>query len=101
MQDNTIAAISTPSGEGAIGVVRISGSNAFLVAEKVFKSFSGKTVAEIKGYIALYGEVYDGENRIDNAVLLKFCAPKSYTGEDVVEISVHGGSFVVNRVLRA
>ena len=101
MQDNTIAAISTPSGEGAIGVVRISGSNAFLVAEKVFKSFSGKTVAEIKGYTALYGEVFDSESKIDNAVLLKFCAPKSYTGEDVVELSVHGGSFVVNRVLRA
>ncbi len=101
MQNDTVAAISTPAGEGAVGVVRISGENAFLVAEKIFKSFSGKRVADIKGYTALYGAVYNGENRIDNAVLLKFCAPKSYTGEDVIEISVHGGSFVVNRVLEA
>lgn len=101
MQNDTVAAISTPAGEGAVGVVRISGENAFLVADRIFKSFSGKKVADIKGYTALYGAVYDGENRIDNAVLLKFCAPKSYTGEDVIEISVHGGSFVVNRVLRA
>lgn len=101
MQNDTVAAISTPIGEGAVGVVRISGESAFDIAEKMFKSASGKRVADIKGYTALYGSVYDGENRIDNAVLLKFCAPKSYTGENVIEISVHGGSYVVNRVLRS
>lgn len=100
MQNGTVAAISTPSGEGAIGVVRISGPEAFVIADRIFKSASGKTVASISGYTALFGTVYDGEERIDNAVLLKFCSPKSYTGEDVVEISVHGGSFVVQRVLR-
>lgn len=101
MQNDTVAAISTPIGEGAVGVVRISGESAFDIAEKMFKSASGKRVADIKGYTALYGSVYDGKNRIDNAVLLKFCAPKSYTGENVIEISVHGGSYVVNRVLRS
>ncbi len=101
MPNFTIAAISTPVGEGGIGTVRISGDSAFSIADKVFKSKNGKTVSEIGGYSALFGKVYDGDDFIDTAIALKFCAPKSYTGENTVELSVHGGSFVLNKLLRA
>lgn len=101
MQNRTIAAIATPIGEGSIGVIRISGDNAVGVADSVFKAFSGKKISDISGYCALYGEIVSGDAKIDNAVALKFTAPKSYTGEDVVEISVHGGRYVVKRILRA
>ncbi len=100
MGNSTIAAIATPMGESSISVIRISGDNAFLVADSVFRAFSGKKISEINGYTALYGEIIDGDEVIDNAVALKFIAPKSYTGENVVEISLHGGRFVVKKVLR-
>lgn len=100
MQNRTIAAIATPVGEGSIGVIRISGDNAVGVADSVFRAFSGKKIADIPGYAALYGEIISEGEKIDSAVALKFTAPKSYTGEDVVEISIHGGRYVVKRVLR-
>ncbi len=97
----TIAAIATPLGEGSIGVIRISGDDALKTADKVFKSVNGKLVSETLGYNALFGTVFNAEKRIDEAVALVFRTPKSYTGEDVVELSVHGGSFVVREALRA
>lgn len=100
MAEKTIAAISTPPGEGAIGVIRISGEDAVTVADKVFFPFSGKPLSSLSGYRAAYGEIRDGENLLDNAVALVFRAPKSYTGEDVVEISVHGGALMLRSVLR-
>lgn len=101
MQEKTIAAISTPPGEGGIGTVRISGESAISVSDKVFRSASGKKLSEIGGYTALYGKIYSENELIDEAVALIFRAPKSYTGEDVVEISVHGGSFPLKETLRA
>ena len=100
MSEKTIAAISTPAGEGAIGVIRISGEEAVVVADRVFFPFSGSPLGELSGYRAAYGEIKDGENLIDNGVALVFRAPKSYTGEDVVEISVHGGALMLRSVLR-
>ncbi len=97
----TIAAIATALGEASIGVVRISGDDAIVVADKVFRSVSGKTLLECQGYSALFGHVEANGEKIDEAVALVFLAPKSYTGENVVELSVHGGSFVVRQVLRA
>lgn len=97
----TIAAISTPLGEGGIGTVRISGECAREIADKIFKSKSGKRIADAKGYTALFGAVYEKENMLDEAVALVFSAPKSYTGEDVVELSVHGGVYVTRALLRA
>ena len=97
----TIAAVATPEGLGGIGVVRISGDNAIMVADKVFKSVSGKPLSEQDGYTALFGHIVDDGNTVDEAVALVFRAPKSYTGEDTVELSVHGGTFVVRKVLRA
>ncbi len=101
MFDKTIAAVSTPSGEGGIGTVRISGKKAIEIADKVFCSASTKKLCELEGYRALFGTVKNNEKTIDQAVALVFRAPKSYTGEDTVELSVHGGDFVVRSVLRA
>lgn len=97
----TIAAISTPQGQGGIGTVRISGDGARAVADKVFKSVSGKLIADAKGYTAMFGTVYSEGEPLDEAVALIFAAPKSYTGEDVVELSVHGGLTVTRLLLRA
>lgn len=98
---STVAAISTGMAPGGIGVVRISGEKAVETAQKVFSSFSGKKLSEIGGYHALYGRARDEKGDIDNVIALVFKAPKSYTGEDVVEISCHGGLYVTNRVLKA
>ena len=98
---STVAAISTGKAPGGIGIVRISGENAISVADSVFSSFNGKKLCEISGYSALYGKAYDKTGNIDNVVALVFKAPKSYTGEDVVEISCHGGLFVTDKVLKA
>ncbi len=100
MAERTIAAISTPQGEGAIGVIRISGEDAVSVADRVFSAVSGKPLSSLSGYKAAYGTIHDGENLLDNAVALVYRAPKSYTGEDVVEISVHGGALMLKSVLR-
>ena len=98
---STVAAISTGRAPGGIGIVRISGENAINVADSVFSSFNGKKLCEITGYSALYGKTYDKTGNIDNVVALVFKAPKSYTGEDVVEISCHGGLIVTDKVLKA
>ena len=101
MDNRTIAAIATPNAPGGIGIVRISGEDALTVAAKIFKSVSGKSVADSKGYCAHFGDVYDNNEKIDEAVCLVFRAPRSYTGEDVAEISCHGGLYLTKRVLRA
>ena len=97
----TVCAIATPAAVGGISVVRISGEQAFGIAEKVFRPASGKPVSEMKGYTAAYGKIYDGSERLDDGVLLVFRAPHSYTGEDVCEISCHGGIYVTKRVMTA
>lgn len=97
---DTIAAISTAPSAGGIGIVRISGEKARDVADKVFKSKSGKTVKQTAGYHALYGRVFDGDEPVDEAIALVFASPKSYTGEDVVELSAHGGTVVLRKILR-
>lgn len=101
MENTTIAAISTAQGEGGIGVIRISGNDAFAVADRVFKNVNNKKISEMKGYTAAFGKIYENEEEIDEAVALVFRAPHSYTGEDVVELSCHGGIFVTKQVLRA
>ena len=99
--ERTIAAIATPLGDGGIGIVRISGEKSSEIADKIFFSVSGKKISQLKGYTALFGEIRKDGVRLDEAVALRFTAPKSYTGEDVVELSVHGGSLMVKEVLRA
>ena len=96
----TIAAVSTPLGTGGISVIRVSGADAIGIVDSVFRSKSGKKLRELHGYSALFGNVYDGGDALDEAVVTVFRAPHSYTGEDVVEISCHGGMYVTHRILR-
>ena len=100
MSERTIAAVATPPGEGSVGVIRISGEKAIEIADSVFFAVSDKPLSVLKGYTAAYGEIRDGETVLDDAVALVFKAPKSYTGEDVVEISVHGGALILRDTLR-
>lgn len=101
MSEKTIAAISTAQGEGGIGVIRISGENALEIADKVFKSVNNRKICEMKGYTASFGKICHNNEEIDEAVALVFRAPHSYTGEDVVELSCHGGIYITKQVLRA
>ncbi len=98
---STVAAISTPVAAGGIGVIRISGNDAIEIASRVFVPSGKRKVNNMAGYTAAHGTVTDAGKPIDEAVLLIFRAPHSYTGEDVAEISCHGGIYVVSRVLRA
>ncbi len=98
---STIAAISTPNAVGGIAVIRISGDNAIDVAERIFTPFGGKKIANMAGYTCAYGIAHSGGERIDDCILTVFRSPHSYTGEDTVEISCHGGLFVSKKILRA
>jgi tRNA modification GTPase len=97
--EDTITAISTPLGEGGIGIVRISGKDAIRIADRIFKG--EKPLGEIPSHRASYGEIVDSVTGevIDEVLLTVFIAPKSYTAEDLVEISCHGGQLVLSRVL--
>ncbi len=97
----TIAAIATAQAAASVGMVRISGDDARAVCDRVFRAASGALLADSPGYRAYYGWVVQGEERIDEAVALVFAAPHSYTGEDVVELTCHGGMYLVRRLLRA
>ena len=97
----TIAAVATGNSVSGIGVIRISGDDAIEIAQKVFKAKDGTPLSSLKGYTAKFGNVYCDGDSFDNAVALVFRNPKSYTGEDVVELSVHGGIFIVEKTLEA
>lgn len=101
MAEKTVAAISTPMGVGGMGTIRISGEKAIEIADKVFYSASGEKLENLKGYTARYGRIAWNGKDIDDAVALVFRAPHSFTGENVVEITAHGGNFVLKTVLRA
>ena len=96
----TIAAIATAHGPGGVGMIRVSGDRAIEVVEKIFKTASGVGLANLTGYMARYGRICDGETVVDDAVALVFRNPHSYTGEDVVELTCHGGESVMRMVLR-
>src|SRR6201982_836966 len=97
---DTIPAISTPPGEGAIALVRISGANAIEIADKV--SRGKEPPSKFASHLQHVGEIFSAENQlIDEVVVSLHRAPASYTGEDLVEISCHGGTLVSAKVLEA
>lgn len=97
----TISAISTARGKGGIAVIRISGDEAIGVASRIFVPIGKTPIDQVRSHSCVYGTVVDNGTRIDDAVLTVFRAPRSYTGEDTVEISCHGGVLVTSRVLEA
>lgn len=97
---DTICAIATGMGNAGIGIIRISGSEAINIASKVFKPANDKKVVKtMKSYTAAFGGVYDGDNMIDEGILLIMKGPHTYTCEDVCELQCHGGVHVLKEVL--
>jgi tRNA modification GTPase len=98
MRTDTIAAIATPPGEGGIGIVRVSGSEAFPIAERLFRRQGSKPLQSHRAY---FGAIVDpaADETLDRALLLPFRAPRSYTGEDVIEFHCHGSPYLLRRVL--
>lgn len=96
---DTIAAISTPLGEGAIGIVRISGTDALKIASKIYR---GKDLSEIQSHTLNYGHIVDPDKNeiLDEVMLGVMLAPKTFTREDVIEINTHGGIAVTNEILQ-
>lgn len=94
---DTICALSTPPGMGAIAVVRISGNHAFEITSNLFRN-SSKFLEQPANY-AKFLSVYDSERLVDQTVVVKFVAPHSYTGEDLVEISCHGSQYIQQKIL--
>ena len=97
--DDTIMALATASGAGAIAVIRISGKEAFTITDKVFRAKGKKTVSEAESHTIIFGDVLDGEELVDEVLVSVFRNPKSFTGEDSVEISCHGSVFIQKRIL--
>lgn len=93
---DTIAAIATAKGEGGIGIIRISGDKSFEIIDKIFKPYNDK---KMPYYTLKYGHIYDDDKLIDEVMVVKMKAPKSYTCEDVVEINCHGGYLITRNVL--
>ena len=102
MQLETIAAISTPAGEGAIGIVRLSGKTAVAIADRIFRSPSDKRLEQVPTHTIHYGHLIDpsaDDQVVEEVMVSVMRAPKTFTREDVVEINCHGGVTSVNRVL--
>ncbi|HLT42969.1 MAG TPA: tRNA uridine-5-carboxymethylaminomethyl(34) synthesis GTPase MnmE [Sphingobacteriaceae bacterium] len=96
LHSNTIVALSTPAGSGALGVIRLSGPDAIAIIQSVFK---GKDLREQKTHTLHFGLIMDGEAILDEVVVSLFLAPKSYTKENVVEISCHGSDYIIKRII--
>lgn len=103
MKTDTIAAIATGMGNSGIGIVRISGPEAFSVIHKLYRNKKGERVrlGESGSHRVHYGFIYDGEEKVDEALVLVMKGPHSYTAEDTVEIDCHGGSLMVRKILEA
>ena len=97
--NDTISAVATAPGVGAVGIVRVSGPEAYQVADEMFSPFGDKCVRDLPAGRVVYGQVRDGDTLVDEALLLTFRAPHSYTAQDVVEFQTHGGPAVLRKVL--
>lgn len=97
---DTIVALATPSGAGAIAVIRLSGEDAINIASKIFHSISGKDLAKQKTHTVHLGHIKDGNRVLDEALATVFKNPNSYTGEDTIEFSCHGSSFIQQEIIQ-
>jgi tRNA modification GTPase len=97
--NDTITAIATAPGVGAIGIVRLSGPESYQIADHVFQAKGGKRPSDMRPGRVVYGSITDESELVDEALLLTFRAPHSYTGQDVLELQTHGGPAVLRKVL--
>ena len=100
-QEDTIAAVATAMAPSGIGIVRISGQDAFAVADSVYRGKKEKKLKEQKANTIHYGWIEENGQMLDEVLVMLMKAPHSYTGEDTVEIDCHGGILAVRRVLEA
>ena len=100
IHNDTIVALATPSGPGAIAIIRLSGKDAIKIASLVFNSVLGKKLADQKTHTVHLGNIFDGERVIDEVLATVFKNPKSYTGENVVEFSCHGSSYIQQEIIQ-
>jgi tRNA modification GTPase len=94
--NETIVALATPPGVGAIGVIRLSGNKAIEITDTIFK---GKKLASQPSHTLHFGKIMQGDTVLDEVVVSLYKAPKSYTGEDVVEISGHGSQYILEQII--
>ena len=99
MKKDTIAAIATAMTSSGIGIVRISGTEAFDIIKKIYKGKNKKDLSQVKSHTIHYGYIVDGEETIDEVLIMIMKGPHSFTGEDTVEIDCHGGVYVLKRIL--
>lgn len=97
MNDDTIAALATPQGVGALAIIRLSGKDAIAIVNSIFK---GSDLTQAKSHTIHYGHIMDGEKEVDEVMVSIFRSPRSFTTEDVVEISCHGSPFIAEQLLR-
>lgn len=100
ISQETIVALATPSGAGAIAIIRLSGKEAVTIAARVFKSVSGKNIASQKTHTIHLGHIVEEKKVYDQVLLSIFKGPNSYTGEDVIEISCHGSTFIQQQIIQ-
>ena len=96
----TIVALATPSGAGAIAIIRLSGKEAITITAEVFQSVSGKDITKQKTHTIHLGHIVDGTKIYDQVLLSIFKGPNSYTGENVIEISCHGSTFIQQQIIQ-
>ena len=99
MRTDTIAAIATAMSSSGIGIIRISGDEAVGIVDRIFSMKNGKKLSDMPTHTIHYGHIKDGDEVIDEVMVVLMRAPKSYTKEDTVEIDCHGGVYVMKRVL--
>ncbi|PZQ80306.1 MAG: tRNA uridine-5-carboxymethylaminomethyl(34) synthesis GTPase MnmE, partial [Flavobacterium johnsoniae] len=100
VSQDTIVALATPSGAGAIAIIRVSGKDALTIAASVFESVSGKDLLKQKTHTIHLGHIIDGTKVYDQVLLSIFKGPNSYTGENVVEISCHGSTYIQQQIIQ-
>ena len=101
MTTETICALATAAG-GAIGVIRVSGTQALRITDKIFHASNGRSLVDVAPNTVRHGEIVDGDgNLIDDVLVTVFRAPHSYTGEDSTEISCHASSYIITQILHA
>ncbi|MEG2733678.1 MAG: tRNA uridine-5-carboxymethylaminomethyl(34) synthesis GTPase MnmE [Clostridium sp.] len=99
MKTDTIAAIATAMSSSGIGIIRISGEEAFAILRQIFRGKNHKTIETLESHTVHYGHIYDGDDMMDEVLVLVMKGPHSYTAEDTVEIDCHGGVLMMKKIL--
>jgi tRNA modification GTPase len=100
MNQDTICCISTALGQGAISLIRVSGSNAINITNRFFKSYTKKALSKVESNKAIVGQILDQNDIIDEVIVTIFRSPKSYTGENIIEIACHGSAYIQDKIIQ-